>query len=200
MAKCGIPDVSTLALDRFRLRNEIERRIGEHRQGEHKQVFQALLLPDSPLTVSDSCGVDFKNMTYAPSWEYDGGFQFKKHYFGPRPGELREGTEEFYCAQLLDGLNEIEFWVRNLVRKPGSFRLQTSKDWFYPDFVCKLKDGRALVVEYKGGNADAGWYAMPDSEEKRAIGAVWESRSNGRGLFIMPRGQDWDAIRAKIRH
>ncbi len=198
MAKYGITDVSTLALDRFRLRNEIDRRINQHRLAEHKQVFQALLLPDSSLAVSDACGIDFRTMTYAPSWEYDGGFQFKKHYFGPRPGELREGTEEFYCAQLLDGLDEIEFWVRNLVRKPGSFRLQTSKDWFYPDFVCKLKDGRALVVEYKGGDSTTGWYAMPDSEEKRSVGAVWESRSNGRCLFIMPRGQDWEAIRRKI--
>jgi len=30
-----------------------------------------------------------------------------------------------------------------------SFWLQTSTDKFYPDFVCKLKDGRVVVVEYK---------------------------------------------------
>jgi type III restriction enzyme len=110
---------------------------------------------------------------------------------------LREDTEEFECAQFLDGLPELKFWVRNLARKPGSFRLQTSKDWFYPDFICQLNDGRVLVVEYKGGNADAGWYAMPDSQEKRLIGALWESRSNGRCLFIMPPGRDWAAVLRK---
>jgi len=31
-----------------------------------------------------------------------------------------------------------------------SFWLQTSTDRFYPDFVCKLRDGRILGVEYKG--------------------------------------------------
>jgi type III restriction enzyme len=77
--------------------------------------------------------------------------------------------------------------------------LQTSKDWFYPDFVCQLLDGRVLAVEYKGGSADAGWYAMPDSEEKRAVGAVWESRSAARCLFLMPQGKDFEAIRRKIQ-
>jgi hypothetical protein len=29
---------------------------------------------------------------------------------------------------------------------------EASAGCFYPDFVCKLKDGRILVVEYKGGH------------------------------------------------
>lgn len=78
------------------------------------------------------------------------------NYFGTKPGELNEKRsdgkqlEEFQCAQYLDGLPEVEFWFRNLSKKASSFRLQTSTDWFYPDFVCKLTDGRILVVEYKG--------------------------------------------------
>jgi type III restriction enzyme len=101
-----------------------------------------------------------------------GGFQFQKHYFGPKPGELQEMTpndtkkEEFICAQYLDGLTEVKFWVRNVARKASSFRLQTSKDWFYPDFLCQLMDGRVLVVEYKGKHLYA------DAEEKRLVGAV----------------------------
>jgi type III restriction enzyme len=126
------------------------------------------------------------------------GYVFRKHWFGPKPDELREGTEEFECAQFLDDLGEVRFWVRNLARKPSSFRLQTSRDWFYPDFVCQLTDGRVLVVEYKGGNADVGWYAMPDSQEKRDVGAVWEGRSGGKCLFIMPPGKDFAAIVRKV--
>jgi hypothetical protein len=30
---------------------------------------------------------------------YEGGFQFKKHYFGPKPGELRETTERMENAE-----------------------------------------------------------------------------------------------------
>jgi type III restriction enzyme len=62
-----------------------------------------------------------------------------------------------------------------------------------------LEDGRVLAVEYKGGNLDEGWYAMPDSEEKRLIGALWEGRSGGKCLFIMPQGRDFGAILGKVR-
>jgi len=199
MAKYGVTDIGALALDRFRLRDEVEKRVNEHRNLERRAAFQAFLLPEGGLLVSGQRQVDFLTMPYEPSWQYEGGFVFQKHYFGPKPGEMREGTEEFECAQFLDSLAEVKFWVRNLARKSGSFRLQTSKDWFYPDFVCQLLDGRVLAVEYKGGSADAGWYAMPDSEEKRAVGAVWESRSGGTCLFIMPEGRDFEAIRRKAR-
>jgi type III restriction enzyme len=96
---------------------------------------------------------------------------------------------------IIDGLPEVKYWLRNLVRKATSFRLQTATDWFYPDFVCQLTDGRVLVVEYKGGDR----YTAEDAEEKRTIGAVWESRSNGRCLFTMPKGNDFSTIAIAIK-
>jgi type III restriction enzyme len=194
MAKHGITDVSVLALDRFRLRDEVERRIRQHRESERAAAFKGWLLPESALTVSDEGALNFKTMTYEPSWHYEGGFQFKKHYFGPKPGELREKradgqpTEEFKCAQFLDGLSQVKFWVRNLSKRSSSFRLQTSKDWFYPDFVCLLNDGRVLVVEYKGA------HLVEASAEKAAVSAVWASRSGGNCLFVMPTDQDFSTI------
>ncbi|MGB2774392.1 MAG: restriction endonuclease subunit R, partial [Anaerolineae bacterium] len=104
--------------------------------------------------------------------------------------------EEFRCAQFIEDLPEVTFWVRNLALKATSFRLQTATDWFYPDFVCQLKDGRVLVVEYKGKDR----YTSADAEEKRAIGAVWESRSNGRCLFVMPTAGDFSVIVHKIAY
>jgi type III restriction enzyme len=194
MVKFTIVDVNVLALDRYRLRDAIEKRIQQHRESERKAVFQGLLLPDSALTVSEERAINFKSISYEPSWRYEGSFQFKKHYFGPKPGELPETTpsgklkEEFQCAQHIDGLPEVKFWVRNLPRKATSFRLPTSRDWFYPDFLCQLTDGRMMVVEYKGGHLWA------DAEEKRAVGAVWASRSGGRCMFIMPTEGDFSAI------
>lgn len=183
-------DIDALALDRFRLRDAVETRIQEHRASERKAAFQDFLLPESSLAVSEQRSLNFKAMRYEPGWLYEGAFQFQKHYFGTKPGELKERTangdltEEFQCAQFLDGLPEVKFWMRNLSRKTTSFRLQTSKDWFYPDFVCQLVDGRILVVEYKGSHL---WL---DAEEKRAVGEVWASRSEGRCLFIMPKTID----------
>ncbi len=199
-AKYGIADIGTLALDRFRLRDEIAARIQDHREGERKASFQMLLHSDSPLTVTEERMMNFKTMGYEPSRVYEGGFQFQKHYFGPKPGELTEKTaegritEEFQCAQFLDGLPQVRFWVRNLARKSTSFRLQTSKDWFYPDFLCQLTDGRTLAVEYKGKHLFDG----VDAEDKRAVGEIWASRSDGRCLFVMPTDGDFSTIRKML--
>jgi hypothetical protein len=57
-------------------------------------------------------------------------------------------------------------------------------------FVCKLKDGRFLVVEYKTENT----WSSDDSKEKRALGELWSKRSSGACLFVMPKGLDFAAI------
>jgi type III restriction enzyme len=70
-------------------------------------------------------------------------------------------------------------------RHPNAFWLPTASGKFYPDFVAELTDGRILVVEYKGAHlADAA-----DTDEKRAIGALWEKASDGKGLFLMAEKQ-----------
>lgn len=40
---------------------------------------------------------------------------------------------------------------------------------------------------------------LPENDEKRKLGALWEMRSNGKGLFIMPRGRDFEEIWKKVR-
>jgi len=200
MAKYPIMDVGLLALDRFRLRSQIQARIEEHRRSERRAAFRQLLLPGSALGLTPEYAVDFGSMSYDPSWWYDGSFQFKRHYFS-RVGELQELTprgeltEEASCARFLDSMDEVRCWVRNLSRRPGSFHLQTSTDRFYPDFVCQLVDGRILVVEYKGTDR----FSAEDAEEKRLVGSVWASRSDGRCLFAMPTGLNFDVVTAAVR-
>jgi type III restriction enzyme len=188
-----------LALDRYRLCEEIETAIQRHRTTERQQAFQGFLLPASDLAVDEARALDFATISYEPSWLYEGGYQFKKHYFGPKPGELaertakgNEPTEEFQCACWLDAHPKVRHWFRNLVKRRTSFRLQTSKDFFYPDFVCMLEDGRVLVVEYKGAHLASN----DDSKEKRAVGMVWAARSNGKALFSMPGKLDFGEVEA----
>lgn len=57
-----------------------------------------------------------------------------------------------------------------------------------------VHDGRVLVVEYKGKHLSQ----TDDSAEKRDVGAVWESRSNGNCLFVMPDNGNMATIAAKI--
>jgi type III restriction enzyme len=91
-------------------------------------------------------------------------------------------------------MEEVEFWIRNSVRRPGHFFwLQTSTDKFYPDFVCKLKDGRVLVVEYKGGHM---W--NEESNEKKVFGELCAERSDGKCLFVMPIEKDYSVIQRAI--
>jgi type III restriction enzyme len=60
-------------------------------------------------------------------------------------------------------------------------------DKFYPDFVAQLNDGRFFIVEYKGALlAGAG---VDDTNEKRAIGRLWEDRSDGKGVFLVVEKQ-----------
>jgi type III restriction enzyme len=118
-----------------------------------------------------------------------------KHYYS-KAGKLYEGEVEFFCAQILDQMNEVEFWVQNLERQEKfSFWLQTSTDKFYPDFVCKLIDGRYLVVEYKGADR----WSNDDSKEKRRLGELWALKSEGRCLFVMPKGKDWGVIQGVFK-
>jgi len=185
-----------LVLDKFRLRDAVERKIDAHRKAAHKTAYQELLLPDcaTPLVVNLETGFSYDPQSYPYSTLYRGRYQFNKHYY-PRVGDLKDEGEEFECARFLDMLPQVKLWVRNLENRPTqSFWLQTSTDRFYPDFVCELNDGRYLVVEYKGADR----WSNDDSKEKRDLGELWQARSNSKCLFVMPQGTDWNAIRAKI--
>ncbi|UPT74772.1 MAG: DEAD/DEAH box helicase family protein [Elusimicrobiota bacterium] len=188
--------LADIAADRFRLKEFVERRIEEHRRQEHHGAFQAYL-DGMELVVDPSQAFDFRKASYEPSWLYSGAHNFRNHYYGAKPGELEhetgggKPTEEFLCAQHLDDMPEVEFWFRNLARKPGSFRLLTPDGWFYPDFVGRLKDGRTLVVEYKGA------HLLDGAKDKLAVGTAWAKR--GGGVFVMPTQGKLDAIDAAIK-
>ncbi len=186
-----------LVHNKIQLRAAAEKKIAVYRKTAHQGVFQKLLLPKAltPLVVLPDICFSYDPNGYNYNTLYRGSYQFQKHYY-PRIGDLKEVGEEFECAQFIDSLAEVDFWVRNTEGKPNhSFWIQTSTDRFYPDFVSRLKDGRFLVVEYKGEDR----WSNDDSKEKRALGELWEARSNGLCLFVMPKGKDFEAIRLKVQ-
>jgi type III restriction enzyme len=190
-------NLDQLVLDKYRLRDAVATKINAHRQVAHQRAYQSFLLPEyqTPLVVDPERCFTFPPDAYPYNTLYRGKYPFQKHYY-PQIGDLGEQGEEFDCAAFLDGLPEVKYWVRNLERRPShSFWLQTSTDRFYPDFVCLLNDGRYMVVEYKGEDR----WTNDDSREKRIIGEVWEKRSGGKCVFIMPRAQDRVVIREKAQ-
>jgi len=188
-------ELEQLVHDKYRLKEAMAAKVDQHRQGAQQTSYQMLLSPEcaTPLVVHPEICFSFNPRQYPYNTPYRGRYNFNKHYY-PEIGDLKPQGEEFQCAQYIDTLEEVEFWVRNLERRPGhAFWLQTSTDKFYPDFVCKLKDEHYLVVEYKG----EGWM-NEDAKEKKALGDLWEKRSNGKCLFVMPTGKDYETIRRKI--
>ena len=194
--KRGIP-LDILVKEKYRLRDAVLKKIDEHRKSTRAKSFLSFFEKDSLLEVSPNKVFEFDQDEYPSPVNslHRGNHQFNHHYYKDI-GDLKPSGEEFECAQFIDNLDEVEFWVRNLSRQPDySFWLQTSSDRFYPDFVCKLKDGRILVVEYKGSDR----IDNPEEKEKQDIGEFWEQKSNGTCLFIMPTNRKFEVIRAKVK-
>lgn len=178
----------------------LRRKLGEQLQLAKaealKDGFQQTLFGDAAeVVVSEEPDAMFTypaDMTLYPAHSYyqGGTYRFRKHYY-PFVGDLQWKSaggkvgEEFLCAQAIDQLDEVEFWVRNLVDR-SQFWMPTAKQRTYPDFVARLKDGRLLVVEYKGGDR----YSSDTEKEKRMVGELWAAKSKGMGIYLMAQIKD----------
>jgi type III restriction enzyme len=190
-------NLGQLVRKKFELRKIAEQKIKAYRHEARNKIYEELLFGEGAgqVVVSPEKCFTFHPDQYPRRFDCPASDTFNKHYY-PKVGELEGEGEQFLCAQFIDQMEEIEFWVRNLERQESfSFWLQTATDKFYPDFVCKLKDGRYLVVEYKGADR----WSNDDSKEKRRLGELWALNSDGRCLFVMPKGKDWGAIKAIVK-
>lgn len=186
------PNLTLTALirNKFPLSRAIESLIKLHRKQAQREGYQTTLFgSDSTACLSDDFVYEFK-ADYYPSRQpyYSGRYHFQKHFFPQSLIEdLKAHGEEYECAKAIDGIPNIKYWIRNLVRRDhASFWLPLAHGKFYPDFVCELDDGRMLVVEYKG----EAYKTNDDSADKRTIGNKWAELSNGHCLFIMAVEQD----------
>ena len=181
-----------LARYKHEVRRVLAEEIQKHRETREAGAFAALFpaRADQFVTSAEIEPLLFDEAKYAPTTIFDNhAGTFKRHYF-PQIGDLKDRGEEYDCALHIDRHPKTEFWLRNLVRKPNSFWLQTARDKFYPDFIVRLKGGRTLVVEYKGKDR-----AQLDSEkDKKIIGETWAEASGGTCLFVMPVAKDFAAI------
>jgi type III restriction enzyme len=191
-------DLARANRQKFLVRTVLDAKIRELRLAAVTKAYQEFLFTDGVkerATVGGDFDFVFHPDGYAPNRDYPRAHEFTKHYY-PRCGDF-DSAEEEACAWELERLSQrggIEFWVRNLVRKPTcSFFLPTTKIGFFPDFVCRLPKGKTLVVEYK---STRDWDA---AKSDRDIGELWEELSGGRCLFVMIKEKRWDWIEAKLR-
>lgn len=182
---------------KFQLRNLLETRVHSLRTEAAENACGDFLFGegrDQRVRVGSEYQFEFHPDAYAPTRDDRGewgDYLFDKHYY-PRIGAF-DSKEEYQCACWLDRQEKVEFWVRNLVGKPGcSFFLQKGNGRFFPDFVCKLKDGRILVVEYKGGDRYA------SAADDRLIGGLWAEMSGGTCAFVMVTSKEWEVLEQAI--
>lgn len=184
--------LTALVRNKFPLARAIRDLIKIYRKKAQKSSYQETLFGnESNVCLSEQFMYEFNPSSYPsrPPY-YSGKYKFQKHYFPLGLIEdLKATGEEYECAKAIDSLPEIKHWIRNLVRRDqASFWLPLAHNKFYPDFICELKDGRMLVVEYKG----EAYVTNDDSAEKRTVGNLWAELSQGNCLFIMAVEQDED--------
>lgn len=185
--------VAELAYRKYRLRGAVERKLAAGLRLAKQQVFDGLLQDETRFEASADQATVFRQGRYAYDTAYAGLVPLRRHFF-PVIGNLKDRGEEFDCAEYIaNQLPGIDWWIRNVERKPSSFSLQTASDRFYPDFLLGLPGGGVVAVEYKGSHlADSA-----DSREKKQIGELWERRGTGCAFAWVERG-NWEPIRAAI--
>lgn len=179
--------VEALTAHRHRLARAVADKIKSLRLEARRKAIEDFLFTEAsaPVFVTAAATHRFDPSKYPYTTRYTG-LALPRHYYEV-VGDLKNEGEEYDCARAIAHLPGIEFWVRNLEGEPdSSFWIQTSSDKFYPDFACKLKNGKFLVVEYKGAHlAD-----NADTREKERLGQLWEAQSLGQCIFRMIKGPD----------
>ncbi|RDI59183.1 DEAD/DEAH box helicase [Microvirga subterranea] len=200
----GIP-ISHLMRAKFLLGSALKSVIGAARRAEQAKAYSHYLFaPEAKASITFDTPFIFRDGMFGDQRTYRGRWRPNKHFLGPDNVPAFDGTEqgdELKCAQALDGLAEVKYWIRNVSQHPNAFWLPLASGKFYPDFVALLNDGRLFVVEYKGAHlADEG---NKNTNEKRTVGRLWESLSGGKGLFLMAEkmidGKEvWAQMRTKL--
>ena len=186
-----------MVLARYQIKQRLEwhllEALGKARRKAYQQTF--CIGGDYKLSLDLPGGFTLDENIYAGNAEvYNGNWRFEKHYLGTYAIPKFDGKkpfgegEEFECAQLIDSSSKVLYWLRNKDSDLSSFRLPMGgkTEWFYPDFIGELVDGRLFVLEYKG--ALTGQSA--DTVEKTAIGKLWAGQDSAKYVYATIYGAD----------
>ena len=136
--------ISALMRCKFLLANTIAKKINAIRQQERDSVYQrCLFAPGSKVSVSFDHAFTFVDGMYRDQRCYRGRWKPRKHFLGPDRVPIFDGVEdgeEAQCAQVIDSLAEVKYWIRNVARHSESFFLPTATDKFYPG-LCRTVEG-----------------------------------------------------------
>jgi len=180
----------TLARAKYQLAEALKDRLARHAREVEEQTFNECLVDKSiqcrPL-------FEFPPHDYRHGGNvYPGGFVFQKHYYHDIGGL---NGEEAVCARSIDSSDHVEFWIRNLSKVEGAYSIPIGiGSNFYPDFVVLLKNGKRLIVEYKGKY----FASNQDSRLKQQMGEFIERHFGDCFFLMVTKSKDAPGIDAQI--
>jgi type III restriction enzyme len=175
------------------LAQTLRTRIADHGREQARQAMRTLIKesPDA-IEVSPRFAMLVEEHRYSPSQTFDRGHHFQRHAFTIVADMNREEAE---CATRIDSYPNVARWLRNTDSAPqGGFSLPKSPGNFFPDFIAELANGAIVLIEYKM----AKMAKDPEELHKKAVGELWEARSNGSGRFAWILNRDWATLEAKL--
>jgi len=164
---------TALSLNRYLLKERIEKQIKQLMENAAKKNFDKLLLEGKiTLKTFDSFPREIELTKEPLNQEYG------KSYYD-KIEKLNKEEKAFLDKIDLDELENIKFWVRCRERQPDSFALQGWENRkVYPDFVALTNSGNILAFEWKGEHL----VDNEDTKYKIELGKVWENLG-GNNLY-----------------
>jgi type III restriction enzyme len=121
--------------------------------------------------------VDSSDISVSPSFQFASSLAIPETFALPLENSLYEkeakanNLEVDFITKLV-GLDNIEWWHRNLSRGKG-FAINGYLNNHYPDFVILTKNKHLILLETKGEDRDGS-----DSTYKMKLGEVWKNQAN----------------------
>jgi len=171
---------------RHELAEVLRIKVADHGRQQTRKATNMLFqtMPEAVLT-SDEHAAWIEEQAYRPAKLDASGVRFANHAFSQIASM---NGEELQCAQQIDASENVERWIRNPEHESqGGFWLPKSPGRFFPDFIVELKDGRIVLVEYKGQDRAQN----PEELHKKAVGDLWAARSEGRCAFGWVVDRTW---------
>lgn len=179
-------DLAQIVRGKYVIARKLDEQIRVARLKASEKNYQDVLFANNaPISADFDHAYAFDPLAYPARNVCASNYRWQKHFYaipGDLPWKKKDGklAEEFQCAVTLDGRGDVAYWVRNLAHS-SQFSLPTAKGRTYPDFVALMKDGRVLVIEYKGGDR----VSNDDSKNKALMGGLWAKASKGKGVYLM---------------
>lgn len=194
IAERGI-EIPILVRKRHELADAAFRRITDHGRKQIRKAAELLFAGETERRLETTFDMPFEifEQDYSPYRRYSGTYDYEHHAFD-YIGDMGRDDEPD-CAWKIDRHPNVERWIRNLEQESaGGFSLPLAPGRFFPDFIVELKDGRIVIVEYKGPHLAND----PKELHKEEVGKLWAARSGGKCVFVRVVDRDWAKLEAAL--